>query len=188
MAYVRFSIPEFAHKEFKDMAWSPPAFAGDAEVERLIEGQKAGDAAVCGAYPVKPSDAFFDTLEVRGDRRHAVMCVLPKKPVKLLGRSHAWFIQRAIIVDSLDPAAMKTAIDWWTPRPINTRLGPDNGVTIEGGVVYAVACHKHGDRWIGNRTIVDNAWKEGRGFRILSASVEDINDFHEVYLAFEWGA
>ena len=186
MAYVRFPIPEFNQKEFKDMAWSPPEFAADPEIKRLTDAQKAGDPAACGAYPVKPSDAFFDKLNVRGDQRHAVMCVLPKEPVKLLGRSHAWFIQRAVIVDSLDPAAMKTIVDWKTTRPMNTRLGPDDGTTIEGGVLYAVACRRYGDHWIGNRTIADNAWKKGQGFRVLSASVEDINDFHEVYLAFEW--
>lgn len=188
MAYVRFSIPEFNHREFKDRTWSPPDFLAAPAIQRLIDGQKAGDASVAGAYPIKPADAFFDKLNVRGDHRHAVMCVLPKKPVKLLGRSHAWFIQRAVVVDSLDPAVMKTVVDWTTPRPMNTRLGPDNGVTIEGGVVYAVCCRKYADYWLGNRTIADNEWKTGRGFRILSASVEDINDFHEIYLAFEWDA
>lgn len=186
MAYVRFPIPEFNHREFKDVAWQPPNFLGDADIQRLIERQKAGDAGAFGAYAIKPQDTFFDTLKVRGDHRHAVLCVLPEKPVKLLGRSHAWYIQRAVVVDSLDPATMKTVVDWTTPRPINTRLGPDDGVTINGGVLYAVACRKYADYWIGNRTILDNEWKKGRGFRILSASVEDINNFHEIYLAFTW--
>lgn len=188
MAYVRFPIPEFNQKEFKDMAWSPPAFADEAEVKRLTDGQKAGNAAVYGAYPVKPPDAFFDSLSVKGDHRHALMCVLPNRPIKLLGRSHAWFIQRAVVVNSLDPAGMKTVVDWRTPRPMNTRLGPDKGTTIDGGVLYLVACHKYADYWIGNRTIVDSAWKKGQGFRVLSSSLDDINDFHEIYLEFEWGA
>lgn len=186
MAYVRFPVPEFNHREFKDMPWQAPNFLGDADIKRLAERQKAGDVQAYGAYAIKPADAFFEALKVRGDHRHAVLCVLPDKPVKLLGRSHAWFIQRAVIVDSLDPGTMKTVVEWTTPRPINTRLGPDDGVTVNGGVLYAVCCRKYADYWIGNRTILDNDWNKGRGFRILSASVEDVNDFHEIYLAFSW--
>jgi hypothetical protein len=188
MAYVRFPIPEFDHREFKDMEWNPPAFLSDADIKRLIERQKAGDASAWGGYPVMPSEAFFDKFKIKGERRHAVLCVLPSKPVKLLGRSHAWFVQRAVVTDSLDPGSCKTVTDWHTPRPINTRLGPDNGITVAGGVLYALCCRSYGEHWTGNRTMIDNAWKKGGGFRILSASVDDINDFHEVYLSFEWSA
>ena len=188
MAYVRFPIPEFKYDQFKNMAWSAPTFLADVEIKRLIDGQKAGDASVYGGYPIKPPDAFFDQLGVRGDHRHAVMCVLPKKPVKVLGRSHSWYIQRAVVVDSLDPSAIKTLFDWKTARPINTRLGPDNGLTIDGGVVYAVGCRSYADYWLGNRTIIDNQWNKGRGFRILSPVSDDVDDFHGIYLAFEWDA
>ena len=186
MAYVRFPIPEFNPKEFKGMQWTPPSFLGADEIKRLSERQKAGDAAAHGAYAVKPADAFFDKLNVLGDNRHAVMCVMPDGPVKVLGRSHAWFVQRAIAVDSLDPAAMNTVIDWMTPRPMNTRLGPDDGATVDGGILYVVCCRAYGDHWIGNRTILDNGWRKGKGFRVLSASVDKVDDFHEIYLAFEW--
>ncbi len=186
MAYVRFPIPEFNYAEFKNMTWTAPTFLAEGEITRLIAGQKANDVSMLGGYPIKPSDAFFDRLGVRGEHRHAVMCVLPKKPVKVLGRSRSWFIQRAVAVDSLEPGAGKPLFDWKTTRPINTRLGPDNGITIDGGVIYVVGCRSYADHWLGNRTIVDNQWNKGRGFRILSPVSDDVDDFHGIYLAFEW--
>ncbi len=185
MAYVRFPIPAFNAKEFKNMAWSAPSFLKDAEIADLMKRQKAGDASSYGVYAVKPSDAFFDAHKIKGDNRHAVMCVLPSKKVKVLGRSHAWYIQRAIVLDGMD-AGSKTVLDWKTTRPICTRLGPDDGTTIDGGVYYALCCRQYADYWLGNRTILDNEWKKGSGCRILSASVDDIDDFHEVYLEFQW--
>ena len=188
MAYVRFPIPEFKYAEFKNMAWAAPTFLAEGEIKRLIAGQKANDASVYGSYPIKPSNVFFDKVNVRGDHRHAVMCVLPNKPVKVLGRSHSWYIQRAVAVDSLDPDALKTVFEWKTARPMNTRLGPDNGMTIDGGVVYVVCGRSYADHWIGNRTIVDNQSNKGRGFRVLSAVSDDVDDFHGIYLAFEWAS
>lgn len=188
MAYVRFPIPEFDYKPLKNMTWQEPSWLPDSEVARIVAAQKKGDASVLGAHPIKASDAFFDKLGFKGDKRHVVMCVLPDKPVKLVGRSRAWFIQRAVGVDSLDPGAMKTVFDWKTTRPICTRLGPDAGVTLNGGIVYVVCGRSFGDRWIGDRTILDNGWKKGAGFRVLAASDDGPDDFHEVCLTFEWGA
>ncbi len=188
MAYVRFPVPEFDYQQFKKMAWRDPAWLAPAEIERLATGQKKGDPSVWGAYATKPADALFDRLAVRGDRRHAVMCVLPAKPVTLVARSRAWFIQRAVAVDSSDPSVANVVVDWRTTRPISTTLGPAEGTTIDGGVIYVVCCRQYADYWIGNRTILDNDWKKGRGFRILSARDDGADDFHEICLTFEWGA
>lgn len=186
MAYVRFPVPEFDYKPLKNMSWQEPAWLSASEIDRIVAAQKKGDSTVLGAHPTKPSDAFFEKLSVTGGQRHAVMCVLPNKPVKVVGRSRAWFIQRAIGVDSLDSGAMNTMFEWTTTRPICTTLGPVDGITLHGGIVYVVCGRRYGDHWIGNRTILDNEWKKGRGFRVLSAADDGPDDFHEVCLTFEW--
>lgn len=185
----RFPIPEFNRDQFKNMEWIPPACLSKEDQAKLIAAQKAGDPEAVGCYPVHADDAFYDKLQVRGDHRHAIMCVMPDKEVTLVGRSFAWTKQRAVIVDCLDAARCNVLHDWRTPRPMNTRLGPDNGITLNGGVVYAVCCHRFADYWLGNRTLADNQWKggsAGHGFRILSAYDDRINDFHAITLSFSW--
>jgi hypothetical protein len=105
--------------------------------------------------------------------------------VNILGRSYAWPIQRAWIVDSLDPAGFDVIADWRTPRPMNTRLGPEDGITHSGGAVYLVTARGHGDHWIGNRTIVDGG-AAGNGFQVLSSANEDSRDFHDCNHSFTW--
>jgi hypothetical protein len=115
------------------------------------------------------------------------MCLLPRKEVRLTGRSWAWPIQCAVVVDSLDAANAKVLQEWKTPRPMNTRLGPDNGVALDGGVVYAVFGHRYSDHWISNRTRGDTRGvANGKGFDVVSASDEDNQDFHACNLSFRW--
>ena len=74
---------------------------------------------------------------------------------------------------------------------MNTRLGPEDGISHAGGVLYAVCSHGYGDHWAGNRTIAQNGLNgaEGRrACRVLSASVDDKNDFHDCNISFEWSA
>lgn len=185
----RFPIPEFEYEQFKNMEWNPPVWVSTQDQARLLEAHKAGDSETCGCYPVQASSAFYDTFKLRGEHRHAVMCVLPNASVTVVGRSHAWARQRVVIVDSLDAADCRVLHEWSTPRPMNTRLGPDDGVNLNGGVVYAVFGHSFADYWIANRIIADNGPNgaaAGRGFRILSASDDDINDFHACNLTFSW--
>lgn len=184
MAYIRFKIPAFDRDALKDMNWQAPAFIGDDEIARLIAARNDGDASVYGVYPVMPSDALFDRFSIRGDNRHAVMCVLPDDGTQMVGRSFAWSIQRAVVTDSLDPASLNVVADWKTPRPMNTRLGPDDGIPV-GGVLYALCCNGIGDYWVGNRNILET--NEG-GARILSSYVEDSRDFHDCNLEFSWSA
>ncbi len=189
--WQRFPIPEFDRDPFKDMDWQAPAYLAEADIAEKI----AADAH--GAYPVLPGEDFLAKLGVRGEHRHALLCILPEAPgteVRILGRSYAWPIQRAWIVDTLDPAAFEVIADWRTLRPMNTRLGPDdgiaNGIAHGGGAVYLVTAHGHGDHWIGNRTIADNGWDggaAGNGFQVLSAANEDSRDFHECNVSFNWG-
>ena len=182
--WQRFPIPPFDRNPFKDMDWQAPAYLTEAAIAGKIA------AGAHGAYPVMPGDDFFAKLDVRSAHRHALLCVLPETEVRVLGRSYAWPIQRAWIVDSLDSANLKVIADWRTLRPMNTRLGPDDGIAHGGGAVYLVTAHGHGDHWIGNRTIVDNGWDGdavGSGCRVLSAANEDSRDFHDCNVSFTWG-
>jgi hypothetical protein len=189
--WQRFPIPEFDRDPFKDMDWRAPDYLSEAEAAENIA------AGVHGAYPVLPGEDFFAKLGVRGAQRHALLCVLPGTETRVLGRSYAWPIQRAWIVDSPNPAGdpgkLNVIADWKTPRPMNNRLGPDDGIVHKvaqgGGAVYLVTATGHGDHWIGNRTIADNAWDggaAGNGFRVLSSASEDSRDFHHCNVSFAW--
>ena len=183
----RFPIPEFDRDQYKNMPWRQPQLLSRDEQVRLVEAARAGDASAYGSYAVQADDAFYDRFQVRGDHRHAVMCILPRGEVKLVGRSWAWPIQRAMVVDSLDAAKARVLQEWKTPRPMNTRLGPDDGVALEGGVVYAVFGHRYSDYWIANRTLDDTRGApEGKGFTVASACDADNHDFHACNLSFSW--
>ena len=188
--WQRFPIPEFDRDRFKDMVWQAPAYLAEAEIAEKIA------AGAPGAYPVLAGEDFFAKLDVRGAQRHALLCVLPETlgtVVRILGRSYAWPIQRAWIVNSLEPESFEVIADWRTLRPMNTRLGPDDGIGHSiaqgGGAIYLVTAHGHGDHWIGNRTIADNQWDGGaadNGFRVLSSANEDGRDFHDCNVSFAW--
>lgn len=183
----RFPIPAFDYERFKNMEWKSPEFLAPKDQAKIFDAAQSGDEGVVGAYPVQADAAFYDRFTLRGPHQHAVMCVLPRRAVMLLGRSHAWAIQRALIVDSLDAARAKVVYEWNTPRPMNTRLGPDNGVTVPGGPLYIVCSHRYADHWLVNRTLADSKGVAGEsGFGVLSASDDEINDFHACNVWFNW--
>jgi hypothetical protein len=181
----RFPIPEFDRDQYKNMKWTPPRLLSADEQATLVAGAKAGDSKAVGCHAVEAGAAFYDRFKLQGPHRHAVMCVLPRAQVKLVGRSWAWSIQRALMVDTLDAEKATVLHDWKTPRPMNTRLGPDNGVTLDGGIVYAVFGHQYSDHWISNKTLNDvKGVPPGKGFNVVSAS--DQEDFHACNLFFSW--
>lgn len=187
--YRRFRVPEFDHIALKNMPWKPPVFLDPGEAQRFVAARLKGDTSSVGAYPVMPSDALFDRLGLRGDYRHALLCILPDRVVTLLGRSMAWPIQQAWILSSLDPESPGILAQWKTPRPMNTRLGPDNGIELTDKVVYALVGHRYGDHWIGNRSIIQADWKKeasSGGFAILSSANKDVDNFHDCNLYFSW--
>jgi hypothetical protein len=116
------------------------------------------------------------------------MCLTPPGDVSLFGRSYAWPIQRALIVTSLDAAKSRVLADWTTPRPMNTRLGPDRGIVVPGGEIYIVCAHRHADQWIFNRTLVlSPALAAGSAGCYVASSTEDHNDdFHACNVAVTW--
>jgi hypothetical protein len=177
MAYVRFPFPAFDHKALRGLEWSAPDYLTEDGVTA-----KAGDGGTFGAFSVKPASGIFDKLGIQGEHCHAVLCTFPAG-TRVIGRSYSWWLQRAVIVDSLDPANFNIVADWRTPRPMNTRFGPEDGIELDGGPLYVISCHGLSDRWVGNRTILQN---ESDGFRILGSAKDDTANFHEFCLTFSW--
>ena len=185
----RFPIPEFDHDELKSLDWTAPDLLDGAAAARIVEAAGSGDTSVYGAYPVAASDAFLDPLSVRGEHRHAVLCVMPAAGVRMLGRSYAWKIQRAMVAPGVDGPPAELLVDWKTPRPMNTRLGPGDGIASPAAAMYLVLVHRYSDWWVSNRTIADNEWagSSGNGFRVLSCDNDEFDDFHSAVVSFEWG-
>ena len=185
----RFPIPEFDHDALKSLGWTAPELLDREAAARIVEAAGSGDTSAYGAYPVAASDAFLDALSVRGDRAHAVLCVMPAAGVTMLGRSYAWKIQRAMAAPGVGGPATGLLLDWKTPRPMNTRLGPEEGVAAPAAAMYLVLAHRYSDHWVANRTIADNGWTSpsGNGFRVLSADTEEFDDFHSSVISFCWG-
>jgi len=178
MAYVRFPIPAFDHKSLRGLSWSEPAYLDDSGISARIA------AAEPGAYPVRADAALFDALGVSGEHCHAYLCLYPSG-ARLLGRSHSWWLQRATVIDTLDPGAMNVIADWRTPRPINTRFGPEDGIDLPDAPVYVVASHAHGAEWVADRTLTQAF--DG-GYRIVATAKDDSANFDEFCLDFSWEA
>lgn len=185
----RFPIPEFDHGELKSLDWAAPELLDPEAAARIVEAAGDGDASVYGAHPVAASSAFLDSLSVRGDHRHALLCVMPAVGVTMTGRSYAWKIQRAVAAPAgVDGPPTQLLVDWKTPRPMNIRLGPLEGIAVPAAAMYVVLVHRYADHWVANRTIADNEWKgvSGNGFRVLSCDNDEIDDFHASVISFDW--
>lgn len=184
MAYLRFPVPAFDRHALKNKDWSAPDLlsADDAAAKAA-----SGDAVACA---VAGSDALFEKFDIRGDNRHVVMTALPGSAT-MVGRSWAWFNQRVIVLDSLDAGSANIIADWKTPRTCNTRLGPEDGITVEG-VVYSIHCKIY-EGWEtgsvpfyeGNRTLIESDDNE---IRVLSSSDAECGAFHHCNLTFTWNA
>ena len=107
------------------------------------------------------------------------MCVVPASGVTMTGRSHAWKIQRLLATSSVNGPSPEVLADWKTPRPMNTRLGPLDGIASPAATLYLLPLHRYSDYWVANRTIADNHWAgaSGNGFRVLSCDSDENDDF-----------
>jgi hypothetical protein len=182
----RFPIPEFDRDAFKNRPWSEPARLDAASQQRLRDAARRGDTASFGAHAIAVDAALAQRFKFEGPHLHALLCLLPHRPVRLVGRSWAWPIQRALVLDGADAAGAQVIADWITPRPMNTRLGPAEGISLPGGPVVVLLGNRVGERWVGNRTLVTaDGVPPGAGFAIASASGEE-NDFHACNLTFDW--
>jgi hypothetical protein len=183
----RFPIPAFDYAPYKNMEWAEPKYVSPEEQAALIDAAKSGAGNLFGCHPVQAGPSFYERFKLRGSHTHALMCLLPPQKIKLVGRSHAWSIQQALVVDSLDGQRSNVMYEWKTPRPMNTRLGPDEGVTFACPLLYVVCSHRYSDYWIVNRTLIEDKNRlDQKGFTILSASDDEINDFHACNLSFSW--
>jgi hypothetical protein len=186
----RFPVPEFERLQYKNLSWSAhPLLDGAARMKRAA-GHCAGSKDGPAAISVAVGDEFCTKFKLEGPQRHAVMCLTPAGDVSLIGRSYAWPIQRALVVTSLEAGNATILADWTTPRPMNTRLGPERGIVIQGGEFYIICAHRHSDHWIFNRTLIQVPPGAGGhpGFYVASSTEDHNNDFHACNLAVSWGA
>jgi hypothetical protein len=183
----RFPVPDFDRDLFKNLPWTKPAALSSTETASVAAAARNGDDKAVGGRHVVVGPDLAARFAFHMEGKPAVMCLLPAAEVRLTGRSWAWPIQRALVLDSLDAKAATVIADWRTPRPMNTRLGPDAGMEMDNRVVYVLCGHQYGDHWLANRTLLDTKADEGaQGFSVLSASDDDINDFHACNLIFSW--
>lgn len=185
----RFPVPDFDRDQYKNRSWVSPSYVSEAEQSRICQAALEGKQQALTAYPVGLGEDFSKKFGLQGSHLHALMCVLPRGAVHVVGRSWAWPIQRALVVDSLQASAAQTLIDWTTTRPMNTRLGPQEGIEIAGGVVYAIFATRVGQQWVSNRTLSQvPSSSPGGGLELMSACSEETNDFHACNLEFRWQA
>jgi hypothetical protein len=182
----RFPVPEFDRDLFKNLPWVAPSPLSPAAISDIAAAAQNG-AGAAGAHPVSVGSELAARFGFHMEGKLAMMCVLPASEVHLTGRSWAWQIQRAIVLDSLEPNQATTVADWRTPRPMNTRLGPDAGIVVAQRVVYVLCGHKYGDHWLANRTMAGKKANDAeQGYSVISASDDNINDFHACNLIFSW--
>ena len=185
----RFPVPEFDYEDLRGRAWNAPACIDADAAKRLMAAAAGGDTGAFGAYPVQAPNAFFDALELHGEHRTAVLCLLPGTGVTMVGRSHAWKLQRVAVVDGTPDTSPRLLAEWKTSRPMNTRLGPEAGVPAPATALCLVFGHRFADHWVGNRIMVDTGWtpERGSGLRVLSCDDENQGDFHAAVMTFSWG-
>jgi hypothetical protein len=182
----RFPVPDFDRDLYKNLPWTEPSLLSPEEVSRLSASGQPMEGTAIGAHPVAVSAELAERFGFRMEGKAAVMCILPGREVRMIGRSWAWPIQRALVIDSLDPARANVLADWKTPRPMNTRLGPDDGIVLTARIVFLLFGHQYGDHWLANRILVSSGDEPAKGFSVISASDDRINDFHSCNLAFNW--
>lgn len=189
--YKRFPVPEFDRDALKNLTWQKPSFISEDAAKRLADDHQNGSTKDIGAHAIAPgplSKAIFEKLKLQGEHQYVIQCLLPKDTVTVFGRSYAWPVQHAWIIDSFAADRCNAVVSWETPRPMNTRLGPEEGVVLAQKAVYVLSGHRYGDHWIANRMMIQPDWRKAGakgGFAILASST-DKNDFHDCNLYFAW--
>lgn len=189
MAWKRFPVPEFDYRPLKGRNFDPPDTISKAEEDRIVAAAEAGDISVAGAYAVEPDQDLLDRLKFAGKNRQMFLCVLPNGG-HLMGRSMAWFNQRAKFLDK-NSADGELLFEWSTPRTHNTRLGPEAGVDLERSHIYLLSGRILEDEDHGNLVMVDDQWTPGDnldGYRVIAACDKDSKDFHDSCFMFSWAA
>ena len=177
MAYIRFPIPVFDHKKLRGLDWVPPAVLNEGEIKSKISNQ-----TTYGGFTVESPNSLNKNFNIQGEHTHAILCIVPEGTL-LVGRSYSWWLQRALVLDSLDGDVSNIIYDWRTPRPINNRFGPEEGVVLNQNIIYVASSHNYASHWVANRTLIENY---ENGLRILGTAKEGTSNFHEFCLTFSW--
>ena len=177
MGYIRFPIPSFDHKKLRGLDWTQPIFLSEDDINLKI-----GAKSTYGGFTVEAPESVTSKFSIRGEYVHAILCVVPSG-TRIVGRSYSWWLQRALIIDSLNSEECKIICDWRTPRPMNSRFGPEEGIVLEHDCFYILSCHNHGEHWDGNRTLIQD---HDNGRLILGSAKKGTNNFHEFCLTFSW--
>ncbi|MEM7224467.1 MAG: hypothetical protein AAF495_15925 [Pseudomonadota bacterium] len=188
MEWRRFPVTAFDHRVLKKRPYAQPTPISGEEEARIVEAAAGGDASVAGGYAVTPNGALLEALDFRGAHQDMVLCALPGPGAQLLGRSYAWFNQRAFILDR-NASDAETLFNWRTPRPMNTLLGPETGVTLDRAVIYILSGRMLSDHTRGNRVMIDQDWSPGEGragFRVITACDEGEDNFHDSCFELSW--
>lgn len=188
MSWKRFPVPAFDYAPLKGLSYAAPTPISRDEAVQRAAAAAGGDSAAVGAVAVEPDQALLERLDFRGDFQTMMLCALPGPGAHLLGRSYAWFNQRAFILAD-NSAEAEPIHTWRTPRPMNTRFGPEEGVTLAQSHVYLLSGRIVADYTRGNRVMVDNDWTAGEGgagFRVIAACNEGDDNFHDSCFMFSW--
>ncbi|MGI9406885.1 MAG: hypothetical protein ACR2O4_11000 [Hyphomicrobiaceae bacterium] len=187
-AWKRFPVPEFDYRSLKGLTYAPPKAISSDDASRIVEAANASDASAAGGYAVEPDPALLERLSFAGDVRQMILCALPGDDRHLLARSNAWFNQQVFVLDA-NAEKGEILFDWQTPRPNNTRLGPEDGVALDRSVIYLLSGRVLDDHTRGNRLIIDADWDPGdgrQGFRVLAGCDEGEDNFHDSYFELSW--
>lgn len=186
-AWKRFPVPEFDYRSLKGLAYDPPAPIPADEADRIAAAARAGDRSVAGAYAVEPDAALLESLAFQGDPAQMILCAAPGDGARLLGRSNAWYNQRAYFLDR-NAADAATLLEWRTPRPNNTRFGPEDGLAPPDAALYLLSGRILANHALSNRLMIQSGWSgDGRsGFRVIAACDSGANDFHDSCFEFSW--
>lgn len=190
MGWKRFPVPEFDHVSLKGLDFVPPDPISADEEQRIIAAASGGDASVAGAYAVTPDEGLLQRLSFEGDDIQMILCALPPGGADILGRSMAWFNQRAYFLNS-NAADAEVLMTWHTPRTHNTRLGPENGTNVQLPYLYLLSGRITEDSTIGNRVMIESDWAPedgGEGVRIICACNKGDPNFHDSCFAISWTA
>ena len=188
MAWKRFPVPEFDHRSLRNLTYKAPETISKKQEEELLVNSRTGDNSHSGAYAVMPDTELLNRLNFRGDMQQMILCIIPSEGGNLLGRSMAWFNQRAYILDA-NSADAKIIYEWRTPRTHNTRLGPEDGIQLNYTALYLLSARILEDENRGNRVMIDHDWKPqngSQGYRIIAGSDKDKTNFHDSCFTFTW--
>ncbi|GAB4292208.1 MAG: hypothetical protein Kow0058_10860 [Roseovarius sp.] len=198
MGWQRFPVPHFDYRALKGLEHVAPQPVSAQREQELLEAARAGDPAALGAHAVQADARLLQRLSVSGEATQLILCVLPPAGGHVLGRSMAWYNQRAFFLDSNAPEA-DPFMTWRTPRTHNTRLGPEEGVDLARSHFYLLSGRITEGGTIGNRVMIDADWRpdadagaqQGEqgargGCRILCACDRGEPNFHDSCFMISW--